>query len=460
MNCKQIVYGRFIKPLCGKTTGAVGTELEFPMLNMQKQPVEKHVAVSLLQFFLDRGFHTEESAADGTPAFILNSDGDCISFDNSYNNLEFSMQYGENLLELSRRFYRLFHAAQGFLKPHHYLLTGMGTNPYKQYIAQSHVDYPVYNMVDRYLHRFSGPATHSYPDFPAYLSSVQTHLDITPEDLPKTATLFAKTDFLRGLLFSNSPDFSFSGVLCYRDELWHKSAFGLCGHNTGPVDETYETLDDIAASFYSRCMFNRIRNGAYEVFAPVPLTDYFGDGANPAEDIRQFLSFRHIEITARGTLEVRSDCTQPVSDAFVPPAFNLGLAHRVGEALRLTDALLEEMAKNGLPPKRSSAGSRRSSDIQPSFQEPPYAVPSNAALRRRVSNGLELPGISAERLKNYAKNMVELAAEGLKSRGFGEEQLLKPLFLRAEKMECPAKQTYKRLSRGEPIESVIIDYAK
>ena len=104
-------------------------------------------------------------------------------------------------------------------------------------------------MVDEYLHKFQSHKTHKFPDFPSYLSSVQTHLDINAEDLPKAATLFAKIDFLRGLLFSNSPDFEFGKTLCYRDFLWAKSAFGICGTNTGAVDEEYKTLDDVAESF-------------------------------------------------------------------------------------------------------------------------------------------------------------------------------------------------------------------
>ena len=232
MKCEKIINNRFISPLINKKTGTIGIELEFPMLNMNKLPVDKTIALKLLKYFLDNGFSVEETDTEGNPAFITNNFGDCISFDNSYNNIEFSMNYGNNILDISHRFYGYVESANAFLEKFNYLITGMGTNPYKKYIEQSHVSYPVYNMVDDYLHTFDCELTHNYPDFPAYLSSVQTHLDIDPEDLPKTATLFAKIDFLRGLLFSNSPDFEFGKTLCFRDYLWHKSAFGLCGKNT------------------------------------------------------------------------------------------------------------------------------------------------------------------------------------------------------------------------------------
>ena len=39
-----------------------------------------------------------------------------------------------------------------------------------------------------------------------------------------------------------------------------------------------------------------------------------------------------MEITRRGTLEVRSDCAQPFECEFTPPAFNTGILEMLGEA--------------------------------------------------------------------------------------------------------------------------------
>lgn len=425
MNCKKVIYNRFIKPLLNKKTGIIGTELEFPMLNMNRAPIDKEVALGLLDMFTKCGFIIEEKDTDGNPAFISNAYGDCISFDNSYNNIEFSMNYGDNLIEIQNRFYGYFNAAQDYLKDCNYLITGMGTNPYKKFITQSHVSYPVYNMVDGYLHKFNCDETHDYPDFPSYLSSVQTHLDIDVKDLPKTASLFAKIDFLRGILFSNSPDFELGNTLCYRDYLWNKSAFGLCEKNTGPVDEEYKTIDDMAESFYQRCMFNNIRDGRYNFFYPIKVADYFED--NPEKDIEQFLSFRHIEITCRGTLEIRSDCTQPVYDALLPPAFNLGIAHNIDEAIFRTDELL-----NG-------------------------TNLSNSYLRRCISSGTGIKEFDKKTLSEYAKDMVNIAKEGLLSRQKGEEILLESIFKRAKDIICPSMYI---LDNKDNIDKVIKEYAE
>ena len=425
MNCEKVIQERFIKPLLSKKTGNIGVELEFPLLNMSKAPVDKKIALDLLEMFCQNGFSVEEKDTDGNPAFITDKNGDCVSFDNSYNNIEFSMNYGDNLLEIRDRFLKNLNLAQNFLKKHNYLITGMGTNPYKKHINQSHVSYPVYNMVDEYLHKFSCEETHSFPDFPAYLSSVQTHLDVCPEDLPKAATLFAKIDFLRCLLFANSPDFEFSGTLCYRDYLWHKSAFGICSSNTGSVDEVYENLDDIAKSFYKRCMFNNLRNGKYSTFTPIKIDEYFEN--NPSSDINQFLSFRHIEITCRGTLEIRSDCTQPIKEAFLPPAFNLGIAHNVDKAIKRTNVLFENQKLN------------------------------NSYLRNCAATGTEIKEFPKETLVQYALDMAKISKEGLLKRGKGEEILLEPIFARAGNLLCPAIHTLENKSN---IDKIIIEYSK
>ena len=266
MSTYEIIKKRFIDPFNGKTIGNIGVELEFPLINVKGESVSREVTDGLMEMFLRSGFRVEEFAGDGTPLFISNPDGDCLSFDNSYNNFEFAMNYGDNLYAIAQRFFKYFNTAQEYLKGFSYMLAGTGINPHIGHITQNRVDYPVYNMVNEFLHSF--PAEHSFPDFPAYLSSIQTHLDVSVAELPRAATLFARLDFVRAALFANSPK---DGYLCFRDMLWEGSAFP----NTGKVDEIYETTDDIINSFMRRRMFNRIRGGKYEIFKPVTVDEYF-----------------------------------------------------------------------------------------------------------------------------------------------------------------------------------------
>ena len=53
---------------------------------------------------------------------------------------------------------------------------------------------------------------------------------------------------------------------------------------------------------------------------------------------------------------------------------------------------------------------------------------------------------------------LDVAEEGLAQRGFGEVPLLGPLRRRADTLASPAREQVERLERGEPIESIALDY--
>lgn len=60
------------------------------------------------------------------------------------------------------------------------------------------------------------------------------------------------------------------------------------------------------------------------------ITAYTADGnekiINPVkEDLKQHRSYQFQDLTARGTVEFRSVCTQPLETTFAPIAFELGL---------------------------------------------------------------------------------------------------------------------------------------
>ena len=291
MDTRKLIYDTFIKPFEKREYGNVGVELEFPLVNLEKAPVDEKVAKGMFDHFLQRGFKVELEE-NGQPLFITNEDGDCLSFDNSYNNFEFAMNYSDNLCAIAERFYPLLEEVQAYFKGHGHSIVGIGSNPYKKYTEKNHVNFSTYNMVDEYLEKFGKDSP--YPDFPAFLSSAQTHLDVPLCDLPKAYTLFSKLDFVRGLILSNSPDFEREGYICYRDYLWEQSAFSLCPNITGKVEGEFKREDDIVDYIMKKGMFNRIRDGKYEVFAPVGIEEYFAREDAKEEDINCYLSFKNV----------------------------------------------------------------------------------------------------------------------------------------------------------------------
>ncbi len=401
MNAREIVYNRFFRPFEGKkTAGRVGVELEFPLVSLDGGEIDEPYAAAITDYLGGLGWSCALRGVGGEPLFMENSFGDCLSFDNSYNNFEFSLNHAAGLTELDARFREYLGLVQGYLQKGGMTLIGCGTNPNKKRISEHHVPFSTYNMVAKFLHE--APARHNFPDFPAYLSSVQTHLDVSLADAPRAYTLFARLDFLRALLFANSPDWDGLGYVLYRDFLWEKSAFGGCPNITGKVDGAFASVDELVDFFLQKGLFNRIRGGRYETFAPVTIADYFSDPSYGAEerDIECYLSFKSVELTARGTLEVRGDCAQPFDRAFAPPAFNLGILCAMDAAAERTDRFFRE---NEITAK-------------------------NSELRGLVCEGAGLGSVApASEVEAYKNDMLALALEALESRGLGEERLLLPV---------------------------------
>lgn len=411
MNADKIIYERFLKPFEKKEMGNVGCELEFPLVNTKKKDIDVDVARGFLNYLIENfGFKTDIEE-NGVILFVTDENGDCISYDNSYNNIEFSMMYSDNLLDIKERFDRLYNIADEYFDKFSYKMVGLGTNPNKKYITQNPVPFSTYKMVDDFLKENTGENKCS--DFPAYLSSVQTHLDLNIDDLPFAYTLFAKLDFARAMLFSNSPSFDKSKIVCFRDSLWEESGFSKCNNITGKIDGEFETAEDIIEYFLAKDMFNIKRDGKYQIISPVSIREYFD---NPkynakADDINQYLSFKTVEITQRGTLEVRGDCQQPLGEGFCPVAFNLGILYNMDEAMDAVEGFLSEQK----------------------------VTLSNSELRRMVSEGNDMTKIFDEDfLSDFLYDLVEIASDGLMMRGFGEETLLKPLYERAVTLKCPA----------------------
>lgn len=395
-NPREIIYDRFINPFAGKKIGNVGVELEFPLINNNGGDIDTKFVASIMDFIEEKGFSCVLYGVNGEKLFMENEKGDCLSFDNSYNNFEFSMMYGDNLLDIKARFDSYYEMVQIYLARKNHSLADRGTNPNYANLSVNHTPFTTYNMVQEYLHKF--PGKHNYNDFPAFMSSVQTHLDIGAENLPRAYTLFCKLDFVRGLLFGNSPDFEGKGWRIFRDYLWEESGFGNCPEITGSVDRRFESIEDIIDFYLEKGLFNRIRNEKYEVFAPATIKEYFLSEDARKEDIECYLSFRNVELTARGTLEIRSDCTQKKGRFFMPPAFNLGILHNIDKA----EKALGEFFEN--------CNIRK----------------SNSQLRKLVAECREEEIAPRFILDELCAVMLDIAREGLVSRGKGEEKLITP----------------------------------
>ena len=137
-------------------------------------------------------------------------------------------------------------------------------------------------------------------------------------------------------------------------------------------------------------------------------------------------------MTFRGTVEFRSVCTQPVSEIMTSPAFHAGLVNKVDELKQILDNDNVIFSK-GL---------------------------NSEELREQFNRGVFPDFIDEEKLKTLIYQILDLAANGLKDRGYNEEHFLVPLYHRTDHLFSPAKQLADGVCSGVPIEYYIKEYAK
>ena len=166
--------------------------------------------------------------------------------------------------------------------------------------------------------------------------------------------------------------------------------------------------------------------------------EYYADGVYKkttftpeASDIEYLRSFKHEDLTFRGTVEFRSVCCQPIRDAMTVAAFHVGLKTKLKE--------LTAMLEN---------------------DRVIYGHGYNPTELRHLFIKRKLPSfVDVDAVYRLARNITKLAYEGLAERGYGEEHFIEPLFDRIDHRANPASDMLRKLETGTDIEDVIIEYS-
>ena len=118
------------------------------------------------------------------------------------------------------------------------------------------------------------------------------------------------------------------------------------------VSRHYNNLDDLLNDYSKRNLFFVERNNKYLLLnAKQPLNKYLDKKRVKAtdeygktcyvvpsySDLDNFRSYRSVELTKYGTLEIRSDCTQSKENIFKLIAFNVGVCKNHLEILKYLD---------------------------------------------------------------------------------------------------------------------------
>lgn len=454
---REKLYQKYIEPTKNNKHKYIGIEVEMPIINLNRQAVDFEQIHKLTAKFMEHfQFEVMSRDDDGNVNAAKHPDnGDILSYDCSYNNLELSLGREKTLQALYQRFRDYYLYIQQELDQYHYTLTGMGVNPYRQYNNNVPIPNGRYRMLFHHLSSYPQYQDlpmyfHEYPDYGLFSSASQVQLDVDYEDLLMIIRAYSRVEPIKALLFNNSIMLDEQEELaCCRDMFWENSTHGINPHNIGMFDCEFESVEELQSYIESTSMYCVERDGKYINFPPIPVMEYFEqesitgeyytDGvyheisfAPEIEDLEYLRTFKFEDLTFRGTIEFRSVCCQPIADVMTVSAFHLGLKRRVKEL----DKLLQE-------------------------DQVIYHNGFSATELRKMFVKRELPAfVDKEDVYGLAKQVVDLAKDGLLERGYGEEVYLEPLYERIRKQSNPAQKMLRYLQDNRDIEDLIVKYGR
>ena len=391
----------------------VGVELEFPIVETHGNKTNIEVTKNLFRTLANLSdFEVEKRDDDQNPIQLVHcSSKDRILFELSYNTIEFAFERAHSIDEVAKRFEAYLKIIQPILQENNHEIQGHGIHPLWKENNNSPVKIERYKMLMAFL-AMNGTEmkTHPYPSYGAFICGNQVQLDVRRDNYIRIINAFNKIEAAKAYLFSNS-EFSSEAwdTKIARDIFWEESLHGYYRENVGIFPKDYQSEEEFFNNLARTAIFTVTREGKSYYFKPIRVEDYLDqkeiiayttDGKekniNPVkEDLKQHRSYQFQDLTARGTVEFRSVCTQPLETTFAPIAFELGLFVQ----LEKLENYLEHCSflKNEKQDYRN--------------------------LRKKYSKKI-LSKKEKEKIKTFSKELLEISKSGLLERGYEEEKYL------------------------------------
>ena len=407
---KELLDKEFFSKFIGNDGKTIGVEIELPIVNLKGKNIKMANIQKLFNLFINKkDFKIEKKDNENNIIAIKNKKyRDILSLEYSVNTLEFSLEEDINIYNIKNRFDKYLNDVQKFLSQFGYELLGSGINPNYRDIDKKCLNDNRYIIIEKLLLNNNNTPI-LFNQFCAYICSTQTHLTPNINNLVETLNTFSNIEWVKSILYSNSYVEELDSPLS-RDYLWQKSSFGES--NTGTNVE-YKDLNDLIQNYKTRLLNYIERNNEYFIIDTVTLEDYFKHskirGINHKNelklfspnlnDIHTFRSYKNVEVTRKGTIEIRCDCTQRLDNIFEIVAFNVG----VFEMREKIDKLISKYNFDN-----SSQNNREQK------------------IRCMKINQKE---------EEFIIQLINLVCLGLKERGNGEEKLLRKINEMREKNE-------------------------
>ena len=391
----------------------VGVELEFPIVETNGNKTNIEVTKNLFRTLANLSdFEVEKIDDNQNPIQLVHcSSKDRILFELSYNTIEFAFERARSINDVAKRFEDYLKIIQPILQENNHEIQGHGIHPLWKENDNSPVKIERYKMLMAFLAmNGTGMKTHSYPSYGAFICGNQVQLDVRRDNYIRIINAFNKIEAAKAYLFSNS-EFSSEAwdTKIARDIFWEESLHGYYRENVGIFPKDYQSEEEFFNNLARTAIFTVTREGKSYYFKPIRVEDfldqkeiiaYTTDGKekniNPVkEDLKQHRSYQFQDLTARGTVEFRSVCTQPLETTFAPIAFELGLFVQL------------EKLENYL--EHCSFLRNEKQDYR--------------NLRKKYSKKI-LSKKEKEKIKTFSKELLEISKSGLLERGYEEEKYL------------------------------------
>ena len=391
----------------------VGVELEFPIVETNGNKTNIEVTKNLFRTLANLSdFEVKKSDDDQNPIQLIHcSSKDRILFELSYNTIEFAFERARSINEVAKRFEDYLKIIQPILQENNHEIQGHGIHPLWNENDNSPVKIERYKMLMAFLAmNGTGMKTHSYPSYGAFICGNQVQLDVRRDNYLRIINAFNKIEAAKAYLFSNS-EFTAEAwnTKIARDIFWEESLHGYYKENVGVYPKDYQSEEEFFNNLARTAIFTATREGKSYYFKPIRVEDYLdqkeitaytADGnekiINPVkEDLKQHRSYQFQDLTARGTVEFRSVCTQPLETTFAPIAFELGLFVQLEK--------LESYLEDSLFFKNEEQDYRK--------------------LRKKYSKK-NLGEKEKEAIQSFSKDLLDIAKAGLMKRGYKEEKFL------------------------------------
>lgn len=419
----------------------IGSELKFPLVDMNGESVDAGQTSKLWNFLAKKGWTPQEDPHTGEIIGVERKgdmNEDLASCETGFSKVEFSLAHTDNLFALKDTVEELKQDIQEFSTEHGVAFLGLGLHPVTPPGEHLLMKKKSRNL---FWDRLFGGNDHISPDEGTDVhlftinASNQVHIDVTMEEAAEAVNVFTGLAGAQVAMTANSNIWKGDvdgGHKCLAEMFWdwwlknrHSNRYGVPETRFKDLSEYFVHVLEFPPVYVRRegvpvglpycpsfSAFYACSVGGKDCGRSTRPCGLSADGApvdvsfEEADLDTHFTFFWHSARLSRYyTLENRINDQQPPSDVLAVPALTLGIMENLDEAA----SLIGDYSWDFLKETRQEA--------------------AKAGLKAEVD------GVPVRELSGQA---VEIAEKGLKERGLGEEAFLDPLKERVEEGVCPA----------------------